>query len=285
MSALLALHDWLGMKDAIRYAKHIGLETNDSDFFSAYTVCEFPLKIDFKNPAIYIFEPSADEKSYPHRVYVGENVSYERWESEKGFVSRIKLPLDVAKDHYQNGYGLDEAVWVLAMIGDIDFNADFDWEKEYRSTVPFYRKDSDWGEEGYRVYFEMILWSHILHGSCNNLLLFSRVHIEKLVSRALGRPELVSEEPSLTNPVLLPAFSDSNHESYPPELHAAQLLWEGLYINGEKNPHHPHQQAATTWLEKNKDKLPTSELANAGSDAMIKRLVTITTPSAKKAKK
>lgn len=117
------------------------------------------------------------------------------------------------------------------------------------------------------------------------------VHYHDLLIPAVDLEAAINNQPvsppSIETPPhdITPAFCDNSHESYPTELHAALMLWEALYIKGEKNLNHPHQHAAKLWLEKNKDKLPTSDLANAGSNAMRDRLVTITTPSAKKAKK
>ena len=280
MSVLLGLHDWLGLNDAIRYARHIGLEADFSDFLRTYTFFEFPLKINCKDAEIYALKLSDGQKSYPHTIYPYENSSIEKFESENGSFIYLNNTVDVTGPLYQFAYGLNDGVFVRVILGGLD-----DFINDRYQTVPVYLMDTSWDGDSHRLCFKLIKLENFLSVTYQDFLLLSRIHIEKLVHRALGHPDPISDDSSISQPVPVPAFSNSDHESYPPELHAAQLLWEGLYIKGEKNPHHPHQQAATLWLEKNKDTLPTSELANAGSEAMIKRLVTITTPASKKAKK
>lgn len=282
MSDLLRLREWLGLSDAMRYLKHIGLDASIEDFFYAYTASDYPLKVDFKNPPLYFFEPIGN--SYPHWVENGECLKYGEWKSEKGIMHRTNIPLDVAAGNVQTGYGSGEAVWVRAIVGEIDWD-NFDLDKDYHKTVPIYWDSSRWNGDYDESCFEMVFWGQLLSNSLSNSLIFSRSHIDKLYQRTQGKNEEVIEEPQQKKTHSKLSFCDNTHDSYPPELHAALLLWEGLYIKGEKNPNHPHQQAASLWLEKNKDSLPTADLINAGSDAMTKRLITITTPSAKKPKK
>lgn len=113
------------------------------------------------------------------------------------------------------------------------------------------------------------------------------VDLESVLSGAIPRraeEDRTGEQAAIATRIT-PAYLSPSHESYPSELAAAVMLWEALYIRGEKSQHHGHTQAAKIWLEKNGDSLPTAHLSNHGSTAWLERLTSITSPDAKKPKR
>jgi hypothetical protein len=66
MSEILKLREWLGLADATRYARQLKLDVSVSDLFATYSELGYPMQLDFKNPRLYIFEPSVKSKSYPY---------------------------------------------------------------------------------------------------------------------------------------------------------------------------------------------------------------------------
>lgn len=122
---------------------------------------------------------------------------------------------------------------------------------------------------------------------CRESLQIPAIDLESVLSGAIPRrgEETRAGEQAAIAAREAPAYLSPSHESYPPELAAAVMLWEALYIRGEKSQHHGHTQAAKLWLEKNRDSLPTAHLSNHGSTAWLERLTSITSPDAKKQKR
>lgn len=267
MSELLRLREWLGINDAIRYAKYLGLHAEKSDFFSAYTESDYPLRLTNENGRLFLFIPK-EEGNYPRKIWMTWNEEQSRWDNQDGSVVAAGNWIDIAPKMYQRRYSHFETVGI---VDDIAFEGDTEVAPVYWETHKDQLQDSD---------FSAITWGDISGDHSGNALELSRKHIEALVRRAMGQPE-PEKKPDLPAPL----FASADHESYPPELHTAALLWEALYIKGEKKPHHSHKQAATLWLRKNQETMPTAGLSNNGSDAMTERLITITTPAAKKPKR
>lgn len=275
MSELLRLCEWLGFSDAIRYAKYLGIDATKSDFFRAYSAADFPMRLSSTDNQLFGFTPSTLDGGYPYSLWAEWSSVKNEWESEEGTLCDLFSVVDIAKSLYQRHYGTNETVWI---IDDIPFG------DEHIKPVPVYWKTGKTHE--FEPDFRMIKWGDISNDYCANALELSRKHVEIIVRRALGQPEPKGPElAKATPPIPIPAFCDNAHESYPSELHAAVMLWEGLYLRGERSPHHGHTQSAKLWLEKNGDKLPTTHLSNHGSGAWIDRLTSITNPEAKKQKR
>lgn len=266
MSELLRLREWLGFDDAMRYAKHLGLNATKIDFFLTYTEAKFPLKL-ARGRASHLLcsiVPSTANTfpAWPSGVW---NRELRGWKGDCGVIYAIYSDVEPSNP-FSLSFDEREVVLIMSPFPGV-------------SIAPCF-----WAEPGDK--FQTVVWRDLIGEDAGNVLAVSTKHVEMIVRRALGQPETATQETAqMPQPAPLPPFCDNTHESYPTELHTAFMLWEALYIKGEKNQNHPHQQAAKLWLGKNKDKLPTADLANADSDAMRDRLVTITTPSAKKAKK
>lgn len=277
MSELLRLHDWLCLDDAVRFIRHLGISADKDDFFNAYRVGRLPLRIACHEIFAYSLIPDEpEERGYPHSVHGYWNEGRNAVETDAGAMVRChESSLRVAEYWRQGEFSSGSTIWVMSPGDDVPFD-----ESGY-TAAPLY-----WDETGHGQSFFIVTWGLMLTQYAGKNLLFSRPDIETLVRRAKGEAA-----PEHTAPAAAPSASQQkpylnpSHESYPPELAAAIMLWEALYIRGEKSQHHLHTQAAKAWLEKNWDRLPTAGLPNAASDAMISRLSTITAPADRKPKK
>lgn len=272
MTELLGLREWLSLDDAVRRLRDLGIENaTPLDLFHSYAEADYSLRIEHRAQAFCC--PHADGKpywtasipatwSFEEDSYVPTNGKLDKFGTE---------PMKVAPKGWQRGFTKLAPVMVAEPL-PFDDNA-----PEY---LPVYNLEHCNGELQFNlVYWEQLLWEQPVFE-----LQFYRPHLDELVARAKGeatstpgeRAQAEQQEPKYLSPT---------HESYPPELAAAVMLWEGLYVHGEKSQHHLHTQAAKAWLEKNWDRLPTAGLPNAASDAMINRLSTITAPADRKPKK
>lgn len=269
MSELLRLREWLGINDAIRYAEYLGLHAKKLDFFRAYTDMKHPLRLTNSDHRLYSFVSTKKDGLYPRNLWPTWNEERNLWETQDGVIVSAGVWVDIATNRSQGGYSHHEILWITDDLPFDDKPLDVTpvyWESHMSSMAA--------------PYFSAVTWGDVAGDHSGNSLELSRKHIETLVRLAMGQPE-PEKKPDLPAPL----FANADHESYPPELHTAAMLWEAMYIKNERNQNHSHSQAARLWLQKNQDTMPTAGLSNNGSDAMIERLIKITTPEAKKPKR
>ena len=280
MSDFLRLREWFGFDDATRYVDGLlgcnhdgsfGSSKQNEDFFLAYLEAGFPMKI---ASGYYIPHNELGDDTFPTCYsdirFMGDG-SYESSDGVTRFY-RYSSPLDVYEGNKNRQADLSSHVWV---VGPVPF--------EDPSCLIYQYANDDFSND-----FVALTWRDLVcYGT--NMLLLSRKHVESLVQSAkedsASMPVVQSQQSLKPEADLEHQYADEHHDSYPPELHAAIMLWEGLYVKGERNLHHSHSQAAELWINKNADLMPTVNQSNHGTRKFIDRLTTVTSPQTLKQKK
>ena len=280
MSDFLRLREWLGFDDATRYVDRLlgcshdgsfGSSKQKEDFFLAYLEAGFPMKIasGYYTPYNHLVDDNFLTCYSDIRFLDGGGYS-----SSDGITSfhQSSAPLEVYQGTKNRQVDLNSYVWV---VDPIPF--------EDSQCLVYQYVNGDFCSD-----LAALSWRDLVcYGT--NMLLLSRQHVDTLVQSAIDDSHSASvagQQQSSEPPHCAEhEYTDELHDSYPPELHAAIMLWEGLYVKGERNLHHSHSQAAELWIKKNADLMPTVNQSNHGTRKFIDRLTTVTSPQTLKKKK
>lgn len=192
MSRLLGLREWLGLIDAMRYMRVLGMEGSQKDFFLAYAAAELPMKITCQRGDFFTLAAETPN-CYPH--YLGAvDWNGRACKTDSGNLYPADSEMFVASGKWQQGYNQYSAVWV---------NDPLSFDLKRQEVEPIYHAlDFDDGPSR----FEHLTWGDLMMDWAEGALQFSRPHIEELVSRALGKksdtPAQASEPASYTTRLL-----------------------------------------------------------------------------------
>lgn len=276
MSDLLRLREWLSLNDALRHLANMGLRAPKLDLFNAYTEAGFPLQLE-TNFDGYSTTPAEFGGKWPGEVDAEWSSNTQQFVPKRGAMYRLTRPNLMVHEGSQCGFTSNAVVFLEDPLS-------FDENKP--DPMPIYALRLDDRQQ----IFSVVTWGEILAEPPTFSLKLHRAHLDKLVQRIdeVDAPEQNPASDDARDPAAAsapPPYLSPTHESYPPELATAVMLWEALYLRGEKSQHHGHTHAAKLWLEKNRDSLPTAHLTNHGSGEWFNRLTTITSPEAKKQKR
>ena len=259
----------MDVNDASRYLNSLGMDDPIPDLLRAYIELKLPMQLyqglyvpEFVGPG-YAWSKLALER--PDGVfYDGDDLLH-----HLGFFANVTYPP-----------GRDDVVYIESPI-PIWNGDDFDDQ-----VAPVYVRS---GPTEYGECFDLFTWDWAITTSHRSFLRLNRKALDQMYSLATGKSEELDahhqERPRVEPAKASPLYLEESHDSYPPELHAAIMLWEGLYVKGERNTHHSHSQAAERWIEKNADLMPTVNQSNHGTRKFIDRLVTVTSPQTRKQRK